>query len=44
MTETPGPITWALDLLEAYSILPLAEGEDERRLLRELLLLPWMVS
>lgn len=44
MTETPGPITWALDLLEADSTLPLAEEEDARRLLRELLRLPWMVS
>lgn len=43
MTE-PGPITWALDLLQAHNIPPLAEGEDERRLLGELLSLGWEVS
>ena len=43
MTE-PGPITWALDLLQAHGIPPLAEGEDERRLLGELLSLGWEVS
>lgn len=43
MTE-PGPITWALDLLAAHRIPPLAEGEDERRLLGELLSLGWEVS
>lgn len=43
MTE-PGPITWALDLLQAHGIPPLAEGEDERRLLGELVSLGWDVS
>jgi len=43
MTE-PGPITWALDLLQTHGIPPLAEGEDERRLLGELLSLGWEVS
>lgn len=43
MTE-PGPITWALDLLQAHNIPPLAEGEDERRLLGELVSLGWDVS
>lgn len=43
MTE-PGPITWALDLLQAHGIAPLAEGEDERRLLGELVSLGWDVS
>ena len=43
MTE-PGPITWALDLLQAHDIPPLAEGEDERRLLGELVSLGWDVS
>lgn len=40
----PGPITWALDLLQAHGIRPLADGEDERRLLGELLSLGWDVS
>jgi len=40
----PGPITWALDLLQAHNIPPLAEGEDERRLLGELVSLGWDVS
>lgn len=44
MTTEPGPITWALDLLAAHRIPPLAEGEDERRLLGELLSLGWEVS
>ena len=44
MSDTPGPITWALDLLQAHGIPPLAEGEDERRLLGELVSLGWDVS
>lgn len=40
----PGPITWALDLLQAHNMPPLAEGEDERRLLGELVSLGWEVS
>jgi len=43
MTE-PGPITWALDLLQAHHIPPLAEGEDERRFIGELVSLGWEVS
>lgn len=44
MSDTAGPITWALDLLQAHGIPPLAESEDERRLLGELLSLGWEVS
>ena len=43
VTES-GPITWALDLLQVHGIPPLAEGEDERRLLGELVSLGWDVS
>ena len=35
-SDTPGPITWALDLLQAHGIPPLAEGEDERRCIGQL--------
>lgn len=44
MTEALDPAAWAHDVLGAYTILPLADGEDERRLLGELLMLPWIVS
>jgi hypothetical protein len=30
ITTLPGPITWALNLLEAHAIPLVAEGEDER--------------
>ena len=42
VSDTPGPITWALDLLGAHGIPLLGEGEG--RLLGELLSLGWDVS